>query len=671
MNNARRLIAEGYISGLHAPEFLTPSQWADRHRIIKPPAPEPGSWKNERTPYLVGIMDAGGMSHPARTVAIMAGTQLGKTQALLNIIMAYVDAQDCSAIIGLPTESEAIKWSARLRPLIEDNPNYIQPDKGKRASTGNTRHFIHWPGVQIQFAWSTAIQTFASVTANLAIGDEVDRWVRQSKEGSPELLFSRRVQNYSRGKVVLASSPTDAGVGIDRAFNAGDKRYYFVPCPKCNWFQVIDFKRIRWPEKRKHESPISRQERYAQAALECAGCSARIEESHKTAMLRDGLWIATRGMDAVVKGGFSADDLAGTQDLRDRMETAQAVSFALPSTYAPFGWAGAAWSQLAREWEATGETPGALRAFINTTMAEPWVDRFEAPEPERIYARSHEGADRYEPGTVNKDVAVLTMYVDVQADRLEWEVMGHGRNSVTWSIDYGVISGSTDNPATWNELRHAMRRRFTLPDGRTLGLQVIGIDTGYRPLLAQQFAEAEPRPLVSPAGAVVSEMGTVILCRGDNQYGSQHIQHYSSYDAANKRGGLYQFFIGTGYVKEIVYRSLRLQAPEPGQDPPPGYAYFPTYRLAYFEGLLSERLSITPAGKKAWEKITASARNEPLDCRVGNLALAALLGIHRWPEQEWAARLSKPADGGRAILDDYAAIAAMGRGNNADPLLKL
>src|ERR1700744_6172197 len=70
------------------------AEWSEKHRILPESSPEPGKWRNERTPYLVGIMDAlsGQVSTVTRyadaddrpfdnsrviTVGLMKGHQLG------------------------------------------------------------------------------------------------------------------------------------------------------------------------------------------------------------------------------------------------------------------------------------------------------------------------------------------------------------------------------------------------------------------------------------------------------------------------------------------------------------------------------------------------------------------------------------------------------------------
>jgi len=38
---------------------ITVSKWSERHRVLTSGSALPGAWKNDVTPYLVGLMDAG------------------------------------------------------------------------------------------------------------------------------------------------------------------------------------------------------------------------------------------------------------------------------------------------------------------------------------------------------------------------------------------------------------------------------------------------------------------------------------------------------------------------------------------------------------------------------------------------------------------------------------
>ena len=55
----------GLLSGLRPPPDLTISEWAQAERILpKTSSSESGGWDNDRTPYLVEIMDCLSPQHP-------------------------------------------------------------------------------------------------------------------------------------------------------------------------------------------------------------------------------------------------------------------------------------------------------------------------------------------------------------------------------------------------------------------------------------------------------------------------------------------------------------------------------------------------------------------------------------------------------------------------------
>ncbi len=61
---------------------------------------------------------------------------------------------------------------------------------------------------------------------------------------------------------------------IEKEFEATDKRYFFVPCPYCNYYQVLKWSQIKW------ENNDSRTAHYV-----CTECSGKIENHQKTEML--------------------------------------------------------------------------------------------------------------------------------------------------------------------------------------------------------------------------------------------------------------------------------------------------------------------------------------------------------------------------------------------------
>ena len=98
---------------------MTVSEWADRYRMIPPgTSPEHGQWRTERTPYLRGVMDA--LVDPAiETVVVMVASQLGKTEACLNILGYFVDQDPAPVLIVHPTVEAMEGFSKeRIDPMF-------------------------------------------------------------------------------------------------------------------------------------------------------------------------------------------------------------------------------------------------------------------------------------------------------------------------------------------------------------------------------------------------------------------------------------------------------------------------------------------------------------------------------------------------------------------------
>ena len=77
-------------------------------------------------------------------------------------------------------------------------------------------------------------------------------------------------------------------------------------------------------------------------------------------------------------------------------------------------------------------------------------------------------------------VLALTMGVDTQDNRLEFEVIGWGREHENWRIMRGIIPGRPDEEkgAVWKELDKLLERRFRRRDGKALRILTTFIDSG-------------------------------------------------------------------------------------------------------------------------------------------------------------------------------------------------
>ncbi|MHB8155067.1 MAG: phage terminase large subunit family protein, partial [Candidatus Omnitrophota bacterium] len=76
-------------------------------------------WRTDRTPYLRGIMDAF-ISPLIEKITIKASTQVGKTEAMYNMLAYAIDQDPGPALLVMPREPDAKTVSRRrIRPMIE------------------------------------------------------------------------------------------------------------------------------------------------------------------------------------------------------------------------------------------------------------------------------------------------------------------------------------------------------------------------------------------------------------------------------------------------------------------------------------------------------------------------------------------------------------------------
>ena len=122
---------------------------------------------------------------------------------------------------------------------------------------------------------------------------------------------------------------------------------------------------------------------------------------------------------------------------------------------------------------AVKRLPETLRVWVNTFLGESWEDAGEQVNDYAIANRRETYGSQVPAGVV-----VLTAGVDVQDDRLEVEVLGHGRDEESWSIIWRTIYGDPSGSAVWNDLDDLIRQPFTHELGSELHIRATCIDSG-------------------------------------------------------------------------------------------------------------------------------------------------------------------------------------------------
>jgi phage terminase large subunit GpA-like protein len=94
---------------------------------------------------------------------------------------------------------------------------------------------------------------------------------------------------------------------------------------------------------------------------------------------------------------------------------------------------------------------------------------------------------------------VLTAGVDVQKDRLMYEVVGWAANKESWSIDAGALWGDTSLESTWAKLDELLSRVFIGEDGAANTISMLAVDSGYNTQVVYNWARQYPMSRVIAA----------------------------------------------------------------------------------------------------------------------------------------------------------------------------
>ncbi len=208
-------------------------------------------------------------------------------------------------------------------------------------------------------------------------------------------------------------------------------------------------------------------------------------------------------------------------------------------------------------------------------------------------------------------VCLLTCTCDLQANRIEGEVIGWGKGEESWGIERFTILGNPLTLEPWAELDKIRTRTWETASGKKLGIAITGIDTGGKEAMeGHAFAQSVYSYVRARKQAGRGQSG-VIAIKGSSTIGAPLASE------TMQKNGVNLLFVGTDRAKSTLLERLKLKASGPG------YMHFPTtYNEDFFQQLGAEEIR-TENGKRQWVKVRNA--NEALDIRVYSLAVIDLL----------------------------------------------
>ena len=585
-----------FAAGIAPDPVVRPSDWAAANIVVPdgPYADEP--WSAEVAPHLVEPLDCLAPRHPCTRVVVRKSAQTGFTGLGIAWLGMLIDTAPARMLAVQPTVDAAKDFnSEKLQPTIDGTPALRRKvadviSRGRRGSTTLKKTF---PGGSLTLAGANSSVGLRSKTVRYVFADEIDEWPADlDGQGDPmKMVDARQMSFLATGghKKLEISTPTIKGASrIDDDFEAGDQRYWHLPCPSCGANQVLVFDNLKFEKTWPH-----------QAVYVCEANGCVIPHSAKRGMIARGRYIA-------------AEPGPGRQP-----------SFHFDSLSSAM----VGWDDIAAAFIDAEGDPHKTKTFWNLWLGLSFEIQGEAPGWEKLQRRAQEIA-HHGAGECPTAALFLTLGVDVQADRLEASVWGWSLGKTSYLIEHVVLPGNTAEPQVWADLTRLWQKTWITPQGRERRIERVAVDSGYRPSMTYDWTRTKPGAI-----SVKGYSG-----RTDWPIGGPKKMTYTPRGKLVKSSAN-NWMVGSSYLKKEIYGCLNLEGPTEDGNCPPGFVHLPSgLDDEVFRQLTAEKL--IPVIKRGgytefqWQKAPGD-RNEVLDCAVYARAAAYNWGMARMTLAQW------------------------------------
>jgi phage terminase large subunit GpA-like protein len=605
----RTLLARAIADALRPDDKIWVDQWAEANRVLPPDTPEPGPFRNARTPYLIDIQRTMSPGSAYREGWWMKPHQVGGSVTGENLIGSWVCTAAGSILVIFATLDDAKQWElTRFEPMRANTRALRRRIRASdQKGSDNTKLRKKFPGGVMRLVGSNRVGALKSATIRYIKFEEPDEYPVLD-QGTVIGLAMARAANFGRkAKIYGDGTPTfDGRSEIQRQVLRGDQRKWHLHCPDCAHTQVLVWEQLKWVDG----DPQSA--RYA-----CNKCGALNDEA---------AWKA-RNYEPRPAGMTEAQAKASGRAYWEATavgEPGVASWCDFEALAAPVGWR--PWPAMVVEWLGAQGDSDKLRIFWNNLRGKPFADKVRSDvSAEQLQQR----AEQYELMTCPHGGLLALAGVDTQDNRLAVVIRAYGRGEESWGVWHGEIYGDPSAPETWAKLRELLEAPIRHASGQIMRVDAAAIDAGGH-----------------------HGEDVYAFCR-DAQLRGKHwfaIRGAKSYDAPKLgrpktqaftwrgrpvEGGAELRFVGTQAIKNLVDGRLKLQKPGGG------FYHFPLgFQADYYKQMRSEKREWRRdlQGHKALWWVKGSERNEAWDCEVYAYAafLYAMSGRHA--EAVWAAR---------------------------------
>ncbi len=614
------------------PPGMMPSEWAERTRYLtKTSSPFPGKFKWTRTPFWREVVDRLSPFDPAQKIAVMKGTQVGFTCAVLENAIGFGMACDPQPMAFISGDEKLIGRAKKTRidPMIDNSGlrAKIRPDTLKKGirRTGDADGMMEFSGGYLTLCGPNNESNFQGLSYRMLLLDEVDLYPPHlGRSGDTIKVIEGRADAFkNRKKMLYGSRPTtsfgfsdsekdgeeedkrkeEIGSRILDLYYAGDQRKYMVPCPHCREKQELVFFKGITHEGVEYgmmfDAEACRDGDYSSVKYQCRHCGKQFEEYYKPEIIQP----------------EAGAEWAPTAKAKEPYYHSYHMSALYSLTVE--------WWEIVKEFLLSKGDPKKMQLFFNRYLGLPFEDRnggvqiVKLSEREGGYPRNTLPPLKENPYTKRIEGPLfLTAACDVQTGqngRLEVEINAWGRGFRNWSVDYRVIRGTVEdiNDPCWAQLGEILNERWG----------------NY---------QVERMVVDSSDGNMTTTVYEACRRYGGKQFGFGHaaLMIPGKGQPVTARTRFYQRIVempGENFPLLEIYSDnyknriaawLR-QDWRPGESAPEGWSMFPSgYDREYFRQLTTEERIVKRVGKLAVVQWVQHGRNEAWDDFVYNTAAA-------------------------------------------------
>jgi phage terminase large subunit GpA-like protein len=549
---------------------LLVSEHALQNRVYPQASPKPGPLSFEGAEFTIEIIDNFVPWSPVKRVSLMKSVQSVGTSASEFIQSYYIEHYARQQAYYTASKDGAGAFvTQRFEPMIDSYGirhlfrNLYGPDnKNIKADKAKVKNYS---GCQMTFDTLRSLTGMSSSSIPVLHRDEIDQTPPELASGHGNILelSEARTSAFEDDKKIFDfSTPGLLALSlIYVAYMEGDQRKFFVMCPKCGHFQILESKNL-WCKNSKTMLDVSY---ICQGEKEC-----ELKNHHKYKMFKPGYWEPTA---KVIK-----DPLHRSYHLNALYSPPWAISFS--NFYKKM--------MKAKEAEESGRDD-ISKTFTNLYEGLPYEPKGKRPK----WQKNNPLRQSYPSGTIHKDVLFFTAMADVQRGykdpakkqpaRIEVNIFGHGTMHRMFFIEHVVLEGeiTTAYGSAFTKLDEFLEDKidnpYTREDGRQFPIVLTLIDSGdgdkEKGSMQAVYDFCEPRVNCFPTKGFAT-----VGKDYDPNIDKKKVQNPGRYKRKKISQGLTLIEIVTNYYKERLYSYIdqsqkNIYAPD--FDKKGGYLGFP------------------------------------------------------------------------------------------------